>query len=160
MEWAWDIAVCGMFAAAFLDAFFATGLIFYGMMFFATAGALHATGKITTIELTIVTYLGSVIANYLNFYIGYFFGKAPFIRDFIAGERAQRARDCLEKRGLFIYMTIGRFVGFLRPVYAILIGTLHVDRRKFMLYELIIAIPWTLFWVSVLLFGESLILHR
>lgn len=150
-----DIAFITIFLSAFVDAFFLSGLLFYGIVLMGAAATMHATGKITTAELILAAYLGSLLGSVINFYVGHFFGHLRLVKRVTDGNKIAVVKQRLAHDGLFITMLFGKFIGVLRPLYALTLGVLHTDQRRFLCYELILALLWTLFWTGVLLFGEG-----
>jgi membrane protein DedA with SNARE-associated domain len=156
MEVIHEIAFVTIFVSALIDAFFLTGLVFYGVVLMGTAATLHAMGEITTLELMAAAFLGSTIGSIINFYIGHFFGHVKIVKRFTQGDKVAVVKKRLAQDGLFWTMALGKFIGIFRPLYALILGVLHTNQRRFLCYEIFLALLWTIFWTMVLLFGEEI----
>jgi len=145
-----------IFIASVLDIFFITGYILYGGATLGAVGMMHATGMITVPEIIISALTGTLLGNQINYWSGRFFHTTAFISKRLDSSRAQKAEGFLRSRGLFIFMTIGRFVTFFRPIHGLIIGTFNIKLRRFLAYDIILSFFWVVIWLAVLLFGEEL----
>lgn len=147
-----------IFIATILDIFFITGYIFYGFAMLSVVGVLLMNGSVTISELVIAGSLGTILGNYINFYIGKKFGSSKYIQKHLQHKSVQKIHSLIRNHNLLLLMFICRFVTFLRPAYALILGTLHVDTKRFMLYEIIISIIWITFWITVIVTtGEAIL---
>ena len=142
--------------AAFLDIFFATGLILYGFAMLSTVGMLHMTGMITTTELVISATIGTVTGNVCNYWIGRLFGTSSFIKKRLQSPTMQKLQISLRSRGLLPFMIISRSITFTRPLYALFLGSLNISFRRFIVREIPLAFLWVSFWIVIILQGEEL----
>jgi len=142
--------------ATFLDSFFLSGYFLYGAAMMGSVLMMHASGIISIPMLIITAFTGTIAASTVNFWVGRFCSEAPFVAQRLHGPRVNQARTFLRTRGLFVFMTVGRFVTFTRPIYALIIGTLEIRFRRFIIYECAIAFFWVCFWMFVILQGELL----
>lgn len=141
--------------AAALDIFFMTGLFLYGAAMMSTVLMMHMTGMIETEALIVSAFLGTVGGNLVNFWIGRWFSETEFIKTRLTRPRYQRAREHLRTRGLTLFMFIGRFVTFTRPLYALLLGSARISFKRFLWRELPLAFCWVTFWLLIVLQGEE-----
>lgn len=144
---------------AFIDVFFATGYIFYGFALMTAVTMLHAMGKVTILEIIIVAYIGTLLASYVNYAIGYFFGNTTQMQKLLRGQRGQQITKRLQGQGLFFVMFICRFVTLLRPLYMLILGIAHIDTKRVFWIEAVNALVWVVFWVIVLVAGEEIIMR-
>lgn len=142
--------------AAALDIFFVTGLFLYGFAMLSTVGMLHATGMISTQALIVSAFIGTVSGNICNYWAGRLFNNTRFIQSKLESKQAKRAQSFLNSRSLFLYMIVGRFITFTRPLYALLLGSLQVSFRTFLSREIPLALFWVTFWIVIILQGERL----
>lgn len=142
--------------AAALDIFFLTGLLLYGAAMMSTVLMMHMTGMISTEALIVAAFLGTVSGNVLNFWIGRLFSETAFIEKRLAQPRYQKAREQLRTRGLTLFMVIGRFITFTRPLYALMLGSARISFKRFMVREIPLAFFWVTFWLIIILEGERL----
>lgn len=142
--------------ATFLDMLIFTGYILYGAAMLGSVLMLHATGIISTEALLISAYAGTMIGSACNYLIGRFLGKTVYIQRILSHPRVTKVEQYLTDRGLFIFMFTARFITFVRPVYAVLLGSMKISARRFFLYEAIIAFVWVSFWLFIIIRGEAL----
>jgi len=146
-----------IFLATILDVFFITGYIFYGFAMLSTVGVLILSGSISMSELIIAGSLGTILGNYINFFIGKKFGSSKYIQKHLEHKYVKKIHSLIQNHNLILLMCICRFVTFLRPAYALVLGTLDVSTKRFILYESIISIVWITFWITVIVTtGETL----
>ena len=75
--------------AACLDIFFMTGLLLYGIAMMSTVGMMHMSGMISTEELLLSAFAGTVIGNVTNYWYGRLFGETAFIKKRLESKRLQ-----------------------------------------------------------------------
>lgn len=141
--------------AAALDVFFLTGLLLYGAAMMSTVLMMHMSGMIGTEALIASAFAGTTIGNVVNYWIGRLFSETSFIEQRLARPRYQAAREQLRTRGLTVFMIIGRFITFTRPLYALLLGSARISFRRFIVREVPLALFWVSFWLLLILQGEE-----
>ncbi len=146
-----------IFVASILDIFFISGYIFYGFAMATTVAVMHAGGMISTEMLVVSALAGTIIGNSTNFMAGRLFSQSGFVQRRLANVHIEKARNVLQHKGLFVFMAICRSVTFLRPAYALLLGTIKTPAKKFFLFEVIIASCWIAFWTTVIISGETIV---
>tara|TARA_B100000508_G_scaffold98236_1_gene77079 strand:+ start:812 stop:1309 length:498 start_codon:yes stop_codon:yes gene_type:complete len=150
-------APAAILIAAALDIFFITGYILYGFAMLASVLMMYTSGMIGAEAILITAFLGTTIGNSINYWIGRFFGETEFVRKRLTQPRAQKARHFLQHRGLIIFMVIGRFITFTRPMYALILGSMRIKFRRFLMYEIPLAFFWVAFWLFIILQGEEVV---
>lgn len=148
-----------IFVASALDIFFVTGFILYGAAMMSSVAMMHATGMISIEGIVAAAYSGTLVGNALNFGIGKLFGETDFVTKKLEQPKVETARNFLKSRGLFLYILIGRCITVTRPLYALILGSLKIRFYRFLAYEMVISLVWTLFWLYVLLQGEKLFFY-
>lgn len=149
-------APIAIFLASVLDIFFATGLLLYGFTTLGAVAVLYSTGTISLEGIIISAYIGTLLGNTANYFIGKLFSETNLIKRRLENQKLLKTKKFLENRGIFVYITVCRFITVLRPLYALLLGTLRIKFGRFILYESIIALVWIIFWLFILVQGESL----
>lgn len=144
-------------AATVLDIFFLTGFIFYGAAMMSAILMLLMTNMISVEALLISAFIGSTLGNVVNYWVGRSFGTTEFVTKRLQNQKIQRFEQFLERRGLLVFMIVGRFITFTRPLYALLLGSLGVSFRRFLVRELPLTLVWVSFWLWVILQGESVL---
>lgn len=145
-----------IFIASALDIFFVTGLFLYGAAMLSTIAMMHTTGMITVEMIVISAYGGTVLGNSLNYASGRLFKETKIVAKKLEHPKLLKAKSFLQSRGLFLYILICRFIAVSRPLYALLLGSMGIKFYRFLLYELIIALAWIIFWLFILVQGENL----
>jgi membrane protein DedA with SNARE-associated domain len=142
-----------IFIASVLDVFFLSGYILYGLATLSAVAMMHMSGMITVPEIIIAAVAGTVLGNQINYWLGRFFSTTAFIKKRIDTPRAQNATVFLQTKGLLVYMIIGRFVTFFRPIHGLILGTLNINPYRVLIYDLILSTLWVSVWLWVLLSG-------
>lgn len=148
-----------VFVATTLDIVFLTGYLLYGGAMMASVLMMYTSGMISAPMIVLSAYAGTMLGNIINFYAGRFFGETKLVQKRLDHPKVEKARDFLRTKGLFLFMFVGRFVTFTRPLYALVLGTLDIRFRRFILYEATIALFWICFWLYVILEGGALIIE-
>lgn len=144
-------------AAAFFDELVLTGFVLQGYTLAGAIVGLYATGSITITEIVVTAIAGSYTASVINFTLGYHGRRVRYIENATSGPKALWLQEKLQKRGLFLFMLICRFITITRPIYAVFLGTIRVPLQKYLVYEFIVGVIWVLFWSMVVLFGTELL---
>lgn len=152
-----DYTPLAIFLAAVFDVFFVTGYILYGFAMAGVIVALHASHMISTEGILTAAFFGTMLGNQINYWAGRLFGTAPFIKRTIEKPQAQKAVGFLRTRGLFVYILISRFVTFIRPIHAVILGVFNINYWRFLLYDIIVSLFWVTFWLILLLMGEDIL---
>lgn len=153
-----DYATIAIFVAAVLDIFFLTGYFLYGATTMATILMFYSGGALSVPEIILYALFGTLTGNTLNYFAGRKFADTALTSKTLQSAAAEKARVFLRTRGLFLFILIGRFVTFLRPVYAVVLGSLSITYRRFILYESLIAFLWVTVWLWIMITGFDLTL--
>lgn len=147
-----------LFVATTLDIFFVSGYIFYGAAMMSSVAVMHATGIVSAPMIILAAYAGTLLGTVLNFYAGRLLGETQIVKRRLQGPSAAKAQAMLRSRGLFLFMAIGRSITFTRPIYALILGTLDIRFRRFIILEMIIALVWVCFWLFIIFQGEAFVM--
>jgi membrane-associated protein len=145
--------------AAFLDIFFISGYILYGGATLAVVGMMYMTGMITIPEIIATALTGTLLGNQVNYWIGRSFHNVSFITKKLSTPHAQKAEHFLRSHGLLLYMLLGNFITFFRPIHGLILGTFNISWWRFFSYDLIISFVWVIFWLMLILYGEKMYLY-
>jgi len=145
-----------IFVAATLDIFFVTGLFLYGIAMMSLTAIMYSTGVMTVEALLIASFAGTLFGNTLNYYFGRMFNTRKIVSKNLKHPKAIKARAFLKTRGLFVYILVCRFIAVTRPLYALLLGSLGISAKRFLLYEVLIAFAWTVFWLYIIIQGQAI----
>jgi membrane protein DedA with SNARE-associated domain len=143
-----------IFIASVLDVFFLSGYILYGLATLSAVAMMHMSGMITVPEVIMAAVAGTVLGNQINYWLGHFFSTTTVIKKRIDSPRAQKAKTFLESKGLLVFMIIGRFVTFFRPIHGLILGALNINPYRVLIYDLILSTLWVSVWLWILLSGE------
>lgn len=146
-----------IFTASFFDILFVTGFLLYGGALVASVLLLYGSGAIGAEMLFVAAYSGTFLGNCTNFLIGKYFGEYSFVKKRLQTKGMKKIQRFTHEHGLFLCMAIGRLVTFIRPLYALVLGTTGLTPKRFFLYESIIAFVWVAFWVVVIIEGGALL---
>ncbi|HMO16623.1 MAG TPA: DedA family protein [Oligoflexia bacterium] len=110
------------------------------------AGVVAANGAVPLISISIVCYLGVLLADLLIYGVGYRFGpklldygtRSPFLPS-VTPERMERVRNGLRRRR-FLYIFLGRHLFPLRSVTFLTAGALRIPFLEFLISDLIAAL--------------------
>ena len=133
----------------FLILFAETGLVIApflpGDSLLFAAGALAATGNMNIWILILVCFVGAVLGNQVNYYIGKYFGPKIFEMNlkFIKKEYLQKTQDFYDKHGGKA-LILGRFLPFIRTFVPFVAGVGLMNSAKFSFYNIVGAACWVL----------------
>jgi membrane-associated protein len=151
MDWLLDLTnsekllTYGGMAAILLVIFSETGLLigFFlpGDYFLFLAGAFSGSGKLEIgyFPLILCAFLAAVAGNFTGYYIGKLLGDKLFTREdsfFFKRSYIERTKVFYHKYGVRA-LVIGRFLPIIRTFVPVLAGAVHLDFRKFALYNFI-----------------------
>ncbi len=134
----------------FFIIFFETGLIIFpflpGDSLLFVGGAAAASGIIDLNIFIIVIILGAVIGDTLNYWIGNYLGLRVFLErfpDLVKKEYIDRTYMFYEKYG-GATIFVARFVPIVRTFAPFLSGVGTMQYRRFLFYNVLGAVCWTL----------------
>jgi membrane-associated protein len=131
----------------FLIIFCETGLVVTpflpGDSLLFIAGALTAKGGLNVHLLAVLLIIAAILGDAVNYYVGRYFGKHPFITSKINPAYLQKAHDFYEKHGGKTII-IARFVPIVRTYSPFVAGAAKMEYRQFAFYNVIGAFVWVL----------------
>ncbi len=146
------------FLAAFLETLVGVGLILPGSTIVLLLGAFSAGGHLDTGDLVWFAVMGAALGDNVNYHLGSKYGarwtKGGFW--FIKADHIEKARRFLETHGAKSVF-LGRFIPSVKEIVPFIAGSVNMNRRKFMLWNILGAIGWGCQWVFAgYLFAQSL----
>ena len=136
----------GIIGAAFIESFALIGIIIPGVVLLAVISGL-AAASLNVIEVVTIAYFSSLLADVLSFFIGYSFRNSidkvwPF-KDH--PEFLKQGQNFFKQYGM-VGLFIGKFIGPIRPLLPITAGSLNMDKKRFLLIEILSCFLWALIY--------------
>ncbi|MGN6670420.1 MAG: DedA family protein [Candidatus Nucleicultricaceae bacterium] len=106
-----------------------------------TAGFLSYKGYLSLTWIIIISFLGSLIADQLLFYIGRYYGPGLIERKPALKEKSKRIFDLLHRYNVGFILSF-RFIYGIRVASPLVIGASGISIKRFTILNLIAAIIW------------------
>lgn len=121
------------------------GFIFPGDTLLFSAGILAAAGKISIVETLVVIAIAAILGDNIGYLIGKHLGHRLFKKDGVVfrHEYIMQAEKFYEKYGSKT-MLVAHFVPVVRTFVPVTAGAGKMDHRKFIFFDAIGDIAWTL----------------
>ena len=146
------------FFAAILETTFGIGLILPGSTIILFLGALSARGYLDTGDLLWFAVLGAIIGDNVNYYLGRKYGTKWLEKGFwfLKSNHIKKARYFMDIHGAKSVF-LGRFIPSVKEVVPFIAGSLKMNKRTFMLWNILGAAGWGFEWVLAgYIFAQSL----
>ena len=146
------------FFAALLETTIGIGLILPGSTIILFLGALSARGYLDVGDLIWFAVLGAIIGDNVNFYLGGKFGAKWLKGGFwlLKASHLEKAKifmDAHGAKGIFL----GRFLPGVKEAAPFIAGSVKMNRRTFMFWNVLGAVGWGFGWVFAgYIFTQSL----
>lgn len=135
--------------ASMLEAFFVTGVVIPGTLIVDAGGILVQRGLLDFFDLAWFVALGSVLGSELSYWTGKLaMNRLPGRRRIGESAAFARAKGLFEKRG-GMALVIGRFLGPVAGLVPLVAGMADMDRRKFLIWNILGSIPYALAHVAI-----------
>lgn len=142
-----------IFAAA-ADSFFLSGWLFLGTAVMGTAIPLFATQTVSILEVAVCCAVGSFLGSFSSFMSGRQLKRVPFVERQLKKKAVAKVENKIAAApSLLTAVFLGKFVGYLRPFYSLVIGTSPVSIAKYARAEAAASICWSTTWSIVLYLG-------
>jgi len=128
---------------------FLVGLFLPGDTLLVVVGVFAAHGDLPLVWSMLVICIAAVLGDNTGYYIGKKSGPHIFKRHkglLFRQEYVQRAEQFYEKHGGKTII-VARFFGYVRTMVPIIAGVAKMNQPKFIVYNIIGALLWTLFFV-------------
>lgn len=146
------------FFAALFETIIGLGLILPGSTIILFLGALSAHGYIDVGDLLWFSVLGAIIGDNVNYYLGKKYG-ALWLKDgfwLLNSQHIEKARCFMDAHGAKSIF-LGRFIPSVKEVAPFIAGSVKMDQRTFMFWNVLGAIGWGSEWVLAgYFFAQSL----
>jgi len=135
--------VFGLCLAAFIESFALIGIIVPGVVLLAAISGLAASTNLSLVQVVLLVYVSSCLADISSFFIGKYLSNKidrvwPFSNNPSWLEQGRKFSKSYGILGVFL----GRFVGPVRPLIPITVGSLSMDLRVFIFVDLISGVFW------------------
>tara|TARA_Y100000590_G_scaffold122407_5_gene140117 strand:+ start:2486 stop:3085 length:600 start_codon:yes stop_codon:yes gene_type:complete len=135
--------VLGLCSAAFIESFALIGIIIPGVVLLAAISGLSASTNLSVFQVVSLVYISSCLADILSFFIGKYLSNKidrvwPFKNNPLWLEQGRKFSDNYGIPGVFL----GRFVGPVRPLIPVTVGSLGMDLKVFITVDLISGLIW------------------
>jgi membrane protein DedA with SNARE-associated domain/membrane-associated phospholipid phosphatase len=146
------------FFAAFIETTIGIGLILPGSTIILLLGALSARGYFDVGDLIWFSVFGAVIGDNANYYLGRKYG-AKWLKDgfwLLKADYIEKARNFMDAHGAKSIF-FGRFIPSVKEVVPLIAGSVKMNQRTFMVWNVLGAVGWGFEWVLAgYIFGQSL----
>ncbi|MEJ2427320.1 MAG: LssY C-terminal domain-containing protein [Deltaproteobacteria bacterium] len=146
------------FFAAFLETTLGIGLLLPGSTIILVLGALSARGYVDTGDLVWFAVLGAILGDNINYYLGRRYGARWLEKGFwfLRSNHIEKARHFMDAHGAKSVF-LGRFIPSVKEVVPFIAGSVKMNKRTFMLWNVLGAIGWGFQWVLAgYIFAQSL----
>lgn len=146
------------FFAALLETTIGIGLILPGSTIILFLGALSARGYLDVGDLIWFAVLGAILGDNVNYYLGRKYGAKWLKGGFwlLKANHIEKARyfmDAHGAKGIFL----GRFIPSVKEVAPFIAGSVRMNKRTFMVWNVLGAVGWGFEWVLAgYIFAQSL----
>ena len=146
------------FFAAILETTIGIGLILPGSTIILFLGALSARGYLDIGDLIWFSVLGAIIGDNVNYYLGRKYGAKWLENGFwlLKSNHIKKARYFIDIHGAKSVF-LGRFIPSVKEVVPFIAGSLKMNKRTFMFWNVLGATGWGFEWVLAgYIFAQSL----
>ena len=138
-----ELIVLGLCSAAFIESFALIGIIIPGVVLLAAISGLAASTNIPIFYVVSLVYVSSCFADISSFLLGKYLSKKidtvwPFNNNPSWLEQGRKFSKTYGIPGVFL----GRFIGPIRPLIPITVGSLSMDLKTFIYVDLISGLLW------------------
>ena len=146
------------FFSALLETTVGIGLILPGSTIILVLGALSARGYLDVGDLIWFSIAGAVVGDNVNFYLGRKYG-ARWLKDgfwIIKADYIAQAKSFMDAHGARSIF-LGRFIPSVKEFIPLIAGSVNMNRRTFLFWNVLGAVGWGFEWVLAgYIFGQSL----
>ena len=146
------------FFAALLETSVGVGLFLPGSTIILFLGAFSARGYLNTGDLVWFAVLGAILGDNINYYLGRRYGATWIEKGFwfLKSNHIEKARYFMDAHGAKSIF-LGRFIPSVKEVVPFIAGSVKMNRRTFMLWNVLGAVGWGFEWVLAgYIFAQSL----
>jgi len=144
--------------AALLETTVGIGLFLPGSTIILFLGALSARGYLNTGDLIWFAVLGAILGDNINYYLGKRYGSKWIEKGFwlLKSNHIEKTRNFMDAHGAKSVF-LGRFVPSVKEIVPFIAGSVKMNRRTFMFWNVLGAIGWGFEWILAgYIFAQSL----
>ena len=135
--------IFGLCSAAFIESFAIIGIIIPGVILLAAISGLAASTNLSIFQVVLLVYISSCFADMSSFFLGKYLSRKidlawPFKKNPSWLEQGRTFFKSYGIPGVFL----GRFIGPVRPLIPITVGSLSMDLKTFIYVDLISGLLW------------------
>lgn len=135
--------------ASMLEAFFLTGVVIPGTLIVDAGGILVQRGLLDFFDLAWFVAIGSVLGSELSYWTGKLaMNRLPGRQRIGESAAFARAKGLFERRG-GMALVIGRFLGPVAGLVPLVAGMAGMERRQFLIWNILGSIPYALAHVAI-----------
>jgi membrane protein DedA with SNARE-associated domain/membrane-associated phospholipid phosphatase len=150
------------FFAALLETTFVIGLFLPGSTIILFLGALSARGYFDAGSLIWFAVLGAILGDNINYYLGKKYGSKWIEKGFwfLKSDHIEKTRNFMDAHGAKSVF-LGRFVPSVKEIVPFIAGSVRMNKRTFMLWNILGAVGWGFEWILAgYIFAQSLNLAK
>lgn len=140
------VGLLGLFAIIFAETGFLFGVFFPGDSLLFTAGLFSAIGKIDLLTLILGSIFFAILGDSVGYYTGKKFGPNLFKKEdsvFFKKSYLEKAKEYFNKYG-GVAIVLARFVPGVRTITPILAGSVSMNYKNFLFFNISGGIVWVL----------------
>jgi undecaprenyl-diphosphatase len=146
------------FFSALLETTIGIGLFLPGSTIILFLGALSARGYLDTTDLIWFSVLGAILGDNINYYLGRKYGAKRLEKGFwlLKSNQIEKTKHFMDTHGAKSVF-IGRFIPNVKEVVPFIAGSINMNQRTFMFWNVLGGIGWGFEWVFAgYLFAQSI----
>ena len=146
------------FFSALLETTVGIGLILPGSTIILFLGALSARGYLDTGDLLWFAIFGAILGDNTNYYLGRRYGAKWLKKGFwlLKSTHVEKTRNFMNTHGAKSIF-LGRFVPSVKEVAPFIAGSVEMNRKTFMFWNVLGAVGWGFEWIFAgYIFAQSL----
>jgi len=146
------------FFAALLETTIGIGLLLPGSTIILLLGAMAGRGYLDVGDLIWFAVLGAIIGDNVNYFLGRRYGSRWLDKGvwFLRAAHIKQARAFMNRHGAKSVF-LGRFIPSVKEIVPFIAGSLKMDRKTFLFWNVLGAIGWGLEWtLAGYIFAQSL----
>ncbi len=146
------------FFAALLETTVGIGLFLPGSTIILFLGALSARSYLDTGDLIWFAVLGAILGDNINYYLGKRYGAKWLEKGFwfLKSKHIEKTRNFMDDHGAKSVF-LGRFIPSVKEIVPFIAGSVKMNKRTFMFWNILGAVGWGFEWVLAgYIFAQSI----
>jgi len=145
-----------IFFSAIFESIPILGTLVPGQLLIIFAGFLASNSFLNLYLLILIVSIGAILGDIIAFEMGRRFGKEFLVKYgkyFLLNETRNKNLEIFIKKNFGKTIFLGRFNNLTRALIPFLAGSLKIDYFKFLFWNILTGIIWSIVWVLVGFFG-------